>query len=281
MATDESAYWVYGWLDSHRVSSVEDLRVALGQPNCLAELTEVAEAWRNGAPAPPQGVNLIAGTGLRLDDMLTCPYLQCRRKQVDVLFRHAWHYFDRILIPDGVGHVLLHRPKWKTDVLLTIISDWIAIAMYIRELGAAGLVHYYPKSKSRDHILTENDIRLLAAEIDGVATVLAEQCDFTFERTNPRTITMTYHDPLTPLAGGSTWVFDSDCKLTDQELCIQASRRIAVEHLNYFDEDLGIRKRFNGALGSVMWSHEILSGMTTPSAHDVILRIVLPGLTAR
>jgi hypothetical protein len=151
--------------------------------------------------------------------------------------------------------------------------------MHIRELGAAGLVHYYPKSTSRDHILTENDIPLLAAEIDDVATVLAEQCDFTFERTNPRTITMAYHDPLTPVAGGSTWVFESDCKLTDQELRIQASRQLAVEHLNYFDEDLGIRKRFNGALGSIMWSHEILSGMTAPSAHDVILRIVLPGLS--
>ena len=107
-----ASYWLFGWLDSHRIKSVPDIRRALGDKAHIEELREVSEQWRASASnVNDDGINLVAGTGLRLDDLLTCPSLPCRQQQVDVLFRHAWHYFDRILLPDGVGHLLENGPR--------------------------------------------------------------------------------------------------------------------------------------------------------------------------
>jgi hypothetical protein len=120
-------YWLTGWLESRRISSARQLRIALGSESHLTELRELAEQWSEATCSTSySGTNLVAGTGLRLDDLLTCPNLPCRRKSVDVLFRHAWHYFDTILLPDGVGGLLLDRPdKWDDEFFLNTLLNWI------------------------------------------------------------------------------------------------------------------------------------------------------------
>ena len=117
VSTHESnPYWLFTWLESRKVRTSADAAILLSKRSTLHELHDVAEQWSVSVVPPPKGVNLVAGTGLRLDDDLVCPNPACRRSYVDVLFRHAWHYFDRILLPDGVGHILLNPPDaWSEE----------------------------------------------------------------------------------------------------------------------------------------------------------------------
>jgi hypothetical protein len=120
-------YWLLAWLKRNKISTVEQVNTIIDRPSGFAEMRKAAEQWENSASIDaPLGCNLAAGTGLRLDDTLTCPSPSCRRQQIDVLFRHAWHYFDRVLLPDGVGHLLRDRP-----------SAWHELARLNRRLRAA------------------------------------------------------------------------------------------------------------------------------------------------
>ena len=159
---EPNTYWLLTWLESQKIRSLEQAAAALSNQSKLRELRDVANLWSESFETPPQGLSLVAGTGLRLDDDLSCPSPSCRRQQVDVLFRHAWHYFDQILLPDGVGHLLLDPPaEWSKEYVQDVLLNLIDIALYIHQLGADQLVSYYPSTTlqlpSSTEVLHEED----------------------------------------------------------------------------------------------------------------------------
>lgn len=48
----------------------------------------------------PSHAELTAGKGIDLTGDLGCHHIDCLSKEIDGLYRHAWHYFDRISLPD-------------------------------------------------------------------------------------------------------------------------------------------------------------------------------------
>ena len=95
MADEPNSYWVLGWLDQTGVESLDEIGRQLADFRKRHEMRELAEAWKEAVVnTQPTGLNLVAGTGLNFADRLTCPTPVCRMNQIDVLFRHAWHYFD-------------------------------------------------------------------------------------------------------------------------------------------------------------------------------------------
>lgn len=286
LKSSESTYWLFGWLDSYRVTTVQQLRNLLGNPSCLIELKEVAEVWWNAAsPVPPPGVNLVAGTGLRLDDLLTCPSLTCRRQQVDVLFRHAWHYFDYILLPDGVGDLVINRPEnWDEELFLETLLGWIALVLYVRELGAIDLVHYYPKSlispRGRRSEPPKRSSKILLETIREVETTLAEKGKYVFERISPSCFHVKCEDPFLEVSSSFHLTLANKKPATKKNLRAAAAHDIVQNHLLHLTEDFRARNQFNGTLGSTVWSHErIISRVATPSARDIALQIFLPSLS--
>jgi hypothetical protein len=159
-------YWLVGWLEANKVRTVPQAAALLAKPPRVRELRKVAEQWWESVGTHvPAGLNLVAGTGLRLDDDLTCPNPTCRRQQIDVLFRHAWHYFDRVLLPDGVGELLLYPPRgWNHEYMLEVLLGRIELVLHIQQLGAIDLVYYYPKTQRaaenpRSHFKTLRKVR--------------------------------------------------------------------------------------------------------------------------
>ncbi|HXL81701.1 MAG TPA: hypothetical protein VN951_12565 [Pyrinomonadaceae bacterium] len=282
---ENSTYWLFGWLEANRITTVDQLYLCLGKKSSLDELRNVAEAWHDSTPPlPSDGINLVAGTGLRLDDLLTCPSLPCRLQQVDVLFRHAWHYFDRILLPDGVGDLLLHKPKaWTEDQWLETLFGWIALAMYIQEVGASGLVSYYPK-----HLTPPKDFltRVLKINVDdlriavsGTESDIIREGTFDFHRVGKSTFHVSFDDPVLGVGTELTVMLPKGAEDNAQNIQIETAHSIIEEHLQNLEEDLHAHRHLKGSLGTVVWTHErILSRISPPNVRDVILKLSLPSI---
>jgi len=277
-------YWLTGWLESRRISSARQLRIALGSESHLTELRDLAEQWSEATSSTSySGTNLVAGTGLRLDDLLTCPNLPCRRKSVDVLFRHAWHYFDTILLPDGVGGLLLDRPdKWDDEFFLNTLLNWIELVLYIQELGAIELVRYYPKARGvacDQPLLAEHSVALEAV-IGEVETVLVEKGEFAFQRVDSSSMSAECLDPLLKVGAHIRIRLPEGRTLGEADLRKAAAHTIVQQHWWYLVEDLAARSRLGGTLGTEVWSHErIISRLVVPEAQDIAMRIFLPSLS--
>jgi hypothetical protein len=281
---DLPGYWLFEWLDSHRISSDRDLRTALGTSATLSELRDVAEEWWTSPPkTPSKGTNLLASSGLRLDDRLSCPRLDCRRNQVDVLFRHAWHYFDSILLPDGVGQLLLHRDEsLPGETFLTQLFDLIAVAKYIRDIGASELVHYYartwpPVTENVSGLVSDkNEDDFFQAYWDVVAK-LGEQGEYFLEERGAETVRVSVRDPN---LGYNHFISVEVPKPKEriEDLILECARQVALVHLWELGVDLQAHQQLGGsALGSTVWSHKRFMSSNAPtSAGDVAMRLTLP-----
>jgi len=283
--SDEYSYWLYGWLESNRVTTVERAGTLLTKRASFHDLRKVAEQWStSSAVRPPSGVNLAAGTGLRLDDLLICPNPACRRQQVDVLFRHAWHYFDRVLLPDGVGDLLLHPPEgWTHEYLLRVIVDRIALVLHIRDLGASGLVYFYPKIETTEEaasILDPGQMTAWGEAWREIEDKLVSEGVYSFKRTARRRYAVKYVDPL--LNVGGTFRFTLSKSQSDDEKTVReiVAHQVMHEHMSCLEEDLRVRRMLVAPLGANVWSHErVLSRISgAPATADIAFRLSLPSL---
>lgn len=283
---DRAGYWLFGWLDSHRINSVADLNAVLGNQGCLRELRDVAEAWLDSDPKIPQtGINLVAGTGLRLDDLLTCPNFPCRQQQVDVLFRHAWHYFDTILLPDGVGDLVTDPPtNWTKEVLLNTLASWIASVMYIRELGAERLVCYYPRFPLPPKDFLPHVTDLSPDELERLLQLIqadiVKEGKFQFERVTKSRFKVDFLDPELGVGTVFNLTVPKGNASPKKYLRSAVAKSTVKEHLDCLVEDLHTRKHLSGSLGSVVWTHDrLLSLISPPTVRDVVLKLSLPSIS--
>src|SRR5947207_2823087 len=94
-------YWFRSWTKSHDVTDEASLQRVLGQSSGIDSLLNSAPELHTQAPIICRGTtDLTAGKGIDLSGELGCHHIDCLRKEIDGLFRHVWHYFDRIILPD-------------------------------------------------------------------------------------------------------------------------------------------------------------------------------------
>ncbi len=279
---EPSTYWLLTWLDSQKIRNVEQAAAALAKPSTINELRDVAGQWAESVDAPPLGLNLVAGSGLRLEDDLTCPSPSCRRQQVDVLFRHAWHYFDRILLPDGVGRVLLEPSEaWPQGYTLEVLLNLIDIVLHIQQLGAGHLVCYYPPTRlsPRTQVLEnhKND-RWDEAWGDVEATLIAEG-EFEFERVGIGKFVVHCLDPLLGVGVSCALELGHD-KPDNDEMVRAAVHRMVHLHIRNLETDIVAAQGLKGTLGATVWSHEHVLSRLSKGADttNVLFRISFPSL---
>src|SRR5260370_29589792 len=134
-----SEYWVYTLLDSNRIRTIDELDFGLASADFIDDLKQsaelVIESWRvSSVEARP--LSLVAGAGIDLSGRLDCNATDCRRAQVDRLFRRAWHYFQTIVARDAIAEdLLVHKNCPDVEIRERLLPHFETLLM-IQELGA-------------------------------------------------------------------------------------------------------------------------------------------------
>jgi len=169
------------------------------------------------------------------------------------LFRHAWHYFDRVLLPDGIGELLLHPPRgWGQADILEVLLHRIDLVLYIQQLGAIDLVYYYPRTQQA----IENFAEILHPEQEaqwaeawrGVEATLASEGLYHFERLGPRRFRVDFSDPLLGVTSKFQFKLDKAESASEESLRAKVVHSVMHRHISYLEEDLQVWRMLRGSL---------------------------------
>jgi hypothetical protein len=143
-------FWLYQWLDSYLIKSPQQAMRLLRDPRTIPSLMQAAVE----AAAVPSDVDqdigfpIVAGSSLDLSGEVACQDFPCLKKQVDELFRSAWHYFDRIVIA-GLS------PRYIVDLWVNsdreyaqmVTESYLLLLLYLRNIGAESLILFAEKAR--------------------------------------------------------------------------------------------------------------------------------------
>jgi hypothetical protein len=250
----------------------------------MRELRSVAEQWSQSAAAPPPTLNLVAGSGLRLNDVFSCPNPNCRRRQIDVLFRHAWHYFDAILLPDVAESLLLDPSNdLDSDELRGEILGIAENALYIKGLGADSLVQYYPTTHGAYGHAAGSRLgqpTCWNAAWEAVENSILKEANLIIEKTGDRVFSVEV-EPAPNESSVTVEIRLSEGEPSNEDyLRSLAAHQVASDCMAVLEEDLKLADVLRGPLASTLWSHQrAISAMgEAPDPANVAFNVSFPTL---
>jgi len=277
-------YWAYTWLDSRRIATVNDLKRELASAGVVSELKESADlvikSWRSGR-IEARPLSLIAGAGIDLSGRLDCNATECRRAQVERLFRRAWLYFPTIVARDAIVQDLVVHRDCPDAELQSLLLPHFETVMMIRELGVEALVEFLPRvppcfAHWREHA-NEAGIGDLAERSAEIANQLLGETRIDLDR-NDDGILCTLNNPV---FAHTQWVpFDLEDIRDRTEDQI---KRLAIEHvirlfMVNLSADVNAAKQYGGALGSTLPFYQRLLDNRGRRVNPVAFEVGLPAL---
>lgn len=146
-------FWLYQWMDSYLVTSTQRAAALLQKAEPLEALRQIVYEAAQEKTSPPAGIIasdeniIVAGGNLDLSYDMACAHWDCRKKQVDGLFTHVWHYFDRIVVVGVSARDL--NDQWdrysNSESLIEHLLDDIRVLLYLRNIGADDLLVFAEK----------------------------------------------------------------------------------------------------------------------------------------
>ena len=279
-----SEYWVYTWFDSNRIRTFDELRAKLSSAAVIEELKEsgglVIDSWRNStAEARPE--SLIAGAGIDLSGRLDCNATDCRRAQVDRLFRRAWHYFDTIVARDAIAEdLVVHRAATDAEIRERLLPHFETVLM-VRELGAEALVEFLPRVPAcfehwRQH-----------AHEGGIADVVENEGDIVDQLFGSTSFDLWHeNDELLCTLNNTDFPHTQWLRFppeqikgrNEDQLKRDALERVVRMFLVHLTADARAAKKYGGALGSTIPMFERLLANRGQNASNVAFQVELPTL---
>jgi hypothetical protein len=263
-------YWLDNWLESNRILDKAALIAALDSRTVVNDLRTRAENWNGSAPSSSSEYNLVAGSGLGEYNGLTCPNPRCKLDQLDVIYRHAWHYFDYIYIPDAAGNLLRSTEDYLDDSAIHYLSLYIETAMHLRNMGATPLTRYYAQDAVSSATLKQFDVSFGEDIWLELAQDFLHHPDrFDIEVLRSGKSTVTYNDtelqfcPMLDL--NVSKVPKAQRKLILKELL---SQRMATNHRHAFIHDISAAHVLKASLGSTIWTQSWIASRTKQTADE-------------
>ena len=277
-------YWVYTWLDSRGIRTLDQLKAALASAAEIDDLKQAArlvvDNWRSSHPEP-RPLSLIAGAGIDLSGRLDCNATKCRRAQVDRLFRRAWHYFETIVARDSIAEDLVVHSNCPADELRGRLPPNFETVLMVRELGAESLVEFLPRVPAcfehwRDHAKEAGieDVALREAKI--VAQLLRES---EFE-VGPEGdgIICTINNPDCSHTQWVTLVQKEIEGKSQDQIKRAAVQRVARKFLVHLTADVKAAHTYGGSFGSTIPLFQKLLANRGENVGKVAFEVELPAL---
>lgn len=281
----DTSFWLFDWLDAYDIHDIDAAAVALEDDNVLDSLREFAvRAKAKGMSAPASEFSLVAGRGLDLSGHLDCHAPACRARQVDSVFRHAWHYFDQIVVADAVSHeVTMHWDAPAADRRKWVLSH-IDVLLRVRKLGVEHLLVFREKPPPceihwQQHA-AEAGLMTIVHAIPTLRRILLQRGRVEFKDESCQSVGFVFiHPEFEHYVWGK---FDRDTA-PDQspggfrEAAVDAVIRRYLAHLT---SDVAASKQARVPLGASVWCHSQMlnEASRTASTEEVAFHVNMPVL---
>jgi hypothetical protein len=189
-------FWLYDWIDNCGIRDFAHAERFLRDKAGLADLRERSAAVPYTLASLPlnEQQTVVAGCGLDLSGQLSCFHWECAKEQLDSLFAHVWHYFDRIVVVGPSAYEI--SSEWNdTGKPPVRLATYIRLLLYVREIGADEVLVFrqkppacelhlekHLKEVGLDEVLGESEtlIPRLAAEAKIEAKPHQDHIDYNF-----------------------------------------------------------------------------------------------------
>jgi hypothetical protein len=276
-------YWLFNWLDSHGINSLPAAEQALSKPSLVEELHEVATQAKEVSPSPLLGKTaILAGRGLDLTGKLDCVVSSCRQRQVDDLFRKAWHYFDRIIVDDVISHQVLHHwDNTSTNPKDSLLSH-IEVLLYLRKIGAENLVEFREKPEActvhlRQHAI-EAGLQVILDTANILVPRLAKEAKISVHAQSGGMASFLFKHPKSEIVRSGNLKLGGVKGKPTVAVRKAVVREVLHDYISHLTADITAARSSGVPLGSTIWLHgELLSSASErPIPANVAFNIDLP-----
>jgi len=274
-----NTFWAYEWMNFHGVKSMKHVQSALSDKVALNHLHELAVA-RKPCPQNLQ-VELVAGRGVDLSGHLDCNASACRKRQVDNLLRRAWHYFDRILVADGLSHEVSHHWNAKSAKLKPWLSGHLEVLLYLRSMGAENLIVFSEKpTPCQAHLAKHADEAGLPRNLDSNQKMLedlATTAKISSQQNKMKEIEYAFSHPEFEHTVWGT-IKKPRAGFSDKTVKRAIARDVVKRYAAHLVSDVATAHHAGAPLGAAVWLHGQLlresARETTPA--EIIFNLSLP-----
>jgi len=282
----ESRYWLYRWLDEFHVRNIDAARLLFANPIAVDELRTLASKSSEMKVQPSDGLDcetIVAGRGIDLSGRLDCHHPECRKRQIDHLFRRVWHYFDRIIVEDAVKHeVSLHWDEGPSRVAEWVLSH-ISVLLQLRELGVEDLVVFREKPPPclvhfRKHA-EDAGLAHIADSLECEAAALEAEAVFEITQEGNGSILVHINHPLLEHTQWEKFEGSQIKGLSKAEVQRMALINVLRTFVAHLTADVLAAQKCSAPLGAVFGLHRwLLEKSNKIGVADIAFRLSLPVL---
>lgn len=278
-------YWLYDWIDAHGVKNASQAAKLLHTARPRLDLRDRAEhrLTINEPLRSIDGPTIVAGRPIDVSGQLDCINWLCIKKQMDTLFGHVLHYFDRIVVAGPSYAQIANYLDSDDDQLTDVILGFIKILLYVREIGGADFLVFREKPALCEHHVHE---ALNAAGLGPVWSdvlehidALAKKAKVTTERIGPYTA-FRYEHPMLP-EPKFTLIRGTKRILSERALRKSATEDFFLGTLAALGSDIVAAQKLEAPLGTTgRFRNDIVDvALGEPTTSDVAFQMNLPVLS--
>ena len=277
MVNDARKYWALEFLEENDLTSIKQAAAFLPSYGALKTLRRRAEeaASRQKNVPGEMGLSILAGSGVDLSGGgLACPSPSCIRAQVDVLFKHVWHYFDNVVVNDVLTPLLTEDWHGSNKSLFEAILRQFSPLIYLNEIGGAEFVRFVPKSlcyKHRETHAQEQGLGRVIDAKDGLIASMMRDASFSFLTEDETKFVLMHLGEVAVEAK----VGNRSAQIAKMDLASE----VFNDHLVELTSDVAAAHQYDLPLGLVQSISGQMLQMSRPtSVADVVFQLELPVL---
>jgi len=278
-------YWLYDWIDEYGITRESQAEALLRETRPRFSLRDHAEhaLTIENRLVDIDGPTIVAGRPIDVSGQLDCANWECIKKQIDTLFGHVLHYFDRIVVA-GPSRAQISRLIENQDDYLnhTVLVGFIKMLLYVREIGADDFLVFREKpALCERHIheaLKAAGLELVWSELNEQLDALANDAKITLGKIGPYTA-LTYQHPL--LSDPKFSIYSATAEIPAETLRKTLSEEYFLGGLAALGSDIVAAQKLGAPLGTTI---KLPGGIMAPTLtetrpEDVAFQMDLPVLS--